>query len=150
MEIRKAKKGDLNKISKIGNEVREFKVGKDVVTFWPKKTLAKIIASKKDLIFIAEQEKKIIGFIIVNYNSVFGKAIIENVIVRKEFRKMGIAKELLDNVLRQLKKQRCSYVSALANSKEKEAINWYIKRGFNKGDNFVWMDIILGREFKRR
>ena len=64
MEIRKAKKGDLNKIIKLGKDVKEFNVGKDVVTFWPKKTISRIITSKKDMIFIAEQDKQIIGFII--------------------------------------------------------------------------------------
>ncbi len=148
MIIRKAQAKDVNQLRKAGTSVKEFKVSKEVVTFWPKKVLLNIIKSRKDFILVAEENNSIIGFVIVNFNPNFGKAIIENIFVKKEFRGKNVGKQLLEKALERLRKLKCNYICALVESKNK-AIGFYLENEFNKGINCVWMDKILSKSFKK-
>ncbi|NOY14941.1 MAG: hypothetical protein GXP43_01865, partial [bacterium] len=61
ISISQAAKQDIDEIVKLGNEVEEFQVSDEVVTFWPKHVIANIIKSKTDFIIIAKDQKQIIG-----------------------------------------------------------------------------------------
>jgi len=144
MRIRKATGKDVGKILKLGNSVKEFKVSKKTVSFWPKKVLMSIVKSKNNFILLAEEDKKLMGFIIINYNPAFDKAIIENIFVVKEFRQKNIGSKLLKEAL---KKINCGYVCTLAELNNKKSINFYSKNGFTKGIKSAWLDRPL-RSFK--
>ena len=147
MKIREAKKSDIQPIINIGNYAKEFEVSDGVVNFWPEKILSQIIESKNDFIIVAEKDKNILGFIIVNLNVNFSKAIIENIFVKENFRGNNVGRLLLDHTLNKLSKKKCSYVCALVNSESKSSINWYIKNEFSKGIKCVWLDKILLKSF---
>ncbi len=149
MEIKNATLLDINAIIKLGNAVDEFQVSDEVVTFWPKDILVNCVNSKTDFLLIAEENKNIIGFIIANYNPNFKKAVIENIFVKKDYRKQNIGSQLLDCLLEKLKDLKCEYVCSLVESHNDIAIEFYIKHGFNKGINCVWLDKILEKSFKK-
>lgn len=148
LKIRKAKLTDLDKIIKLVKNVKAFKVGKEVVGFWPKTSLKKIIKSKDDIILLAEQNNELVGFIIINYNINFNKAVIENIFVEKKHRGRGIGRRLLAESLKLLKKRGCGYLCALVNSKNSKEIKWHIKQNFDKGINCLWLDMILDKSFR--
>ena len=150
MRIRTATLQDIKKIDKIGNSVNEFQVSKEVVTFWPESVLSNCIQSKNNPILVAEESKHIIGFIIANYNLCFKKAIIENIFVSPEYRGKNIGESLLKSLLKKLIALKCEYVCSLTEEKNNVAVDFYIKNGFNKGINCVWLDTILGKTFKKK
>jgi ribosomal protein S18 acetylase RimI-like enzyme len=86
MRTREATIKDINEIHRIASKVSEFSVSADTVNFWPKKILQNCVKSKSGLLLVAEENGKIIGFIIVNYNPTFSKAIIENIFVSPQYR----------------------------------------------------------------
>lgn len=116
VNIREATEDDINAIFQLGSKVDEFQVSKDVVTFWPKETLRKIILESEIPIIVAFEDNNIVGFVITNYNSSFGKAIIENIFVLPEFRRKQIGRELLNALLELLQKNGCQYVCTLLES----------------------------------
>ena len=148
MKIREIKKLDVDSILRIGNSAKEFKVSSEVVNFWPREILMKVVDDEKDFIVVAEEDKDIVGFLIVNLNLNFSKAIIENVFVKEKFRGGKVGKLLLDYALKKLQKEKCSYVCALVNSGSKNSIAWYIKQDFNKGIDCIWLDKVLLKTFK--
>jgi len=150
MKIRIATLKDINEIIKIGNSVNEFQVSDKVVAFWPKSVLIDCVKNKQNPIFVAEEGQRIIGFIISNFNPYFKKAIIENIFVIKEYRSKSIGKALLKSLLDKLAALKCEYVCALVEEKSEIAVDFYIKNGFNKGINCVWLDTILGKSFKKK
>ena len=150
MKIRTARLHDINEIVKIGNSVNEFQVSEEVVTFWPKSVLIDCIKSKNNLILVTEENKHIVGFIIANYNPCFKKAIIENIFVKPEHRDKNIGKLLLKSLLKKLAVLKCEYVCSLVEENSNVAVDFYIKNGFNKGINCVWLDTILGKSFKKK
>jgi ribosomal protein S18 acetylase RimI-like enzyme len=149
MQIRKAKKSDIDKINKIGNNVNEFRVSEKVVTFWPRNILLDLIKSKTGLILVAEENEDVLGFVIANYNPTFRKAIIENIFVQEKYRKQDIGKRLLTSLLKQLKSIGCEYVCTLVESKSSRAIDFYIENNFKEGIECVWLDKILNKSFRR-
>lgn len=89
MIIRKAKVGDVDEIWRLGSGAPEFQVSDKVVAFWPKEILIDCIRSSFNPIFVAQDNEKIQGFIILNLNSSLKKAIIENIFVVPERRRNG-------------------------------------------------------------
>lgn len=145
--IRKAILNDLESIWNLGSNVNEFEVSKETVTFWPKDILELCINS--GAIFVSEGIDEINGFIVVNYNPDFKKAIIENIFVDSKFRGMGIGEDLLMNLLKYLREKGCEYVCSLVEEKDNTGINFYLKNNFNRGINCVWLDLILENDFRK-
>lgn len=148
MQIREATINDIDNIHNLGKQVDEFNVTNKVVTFWPKHILKNCIESDTDRLIIAEDKKEIIGFLIVNNNPTFKKAIIENIYITPQYRKKWIGKKLINVSLDKIKTAWCEYVCALV-EEDNIAIGFYENNGFNKGRNFVWMDIILSKKFSK-
>lgn len=146
MKIKKAKIADIDDIFNLGNQVNEFKVSKDVVNFWPKEILKECL--QNDAILVAEENKKIVGFIIVNYSSIFKKAIIENIFVSKKHRNKGIGKLLLKALLNDLHDRGCKYICSVIENNYEAGINFYLKNNFNKGIDCIWLDYILDKSFE--
>ncbi len=149
MEIKPATLEDVSEIITLGNSVNEFQVSDQVVTFWPEKVLADCIKNKQNPIFIAVENKQIVGFVIANYNPSFKKAIVENIFVDPSFRGRGIGKSLLNNLLNRLKELGCEYICSLIEIKDESGVQFYFKNGFNRGIDCVWMDKILDEYFNR-
>lgn len=149
MEIRDAKKKDINGIHSLGKDVEEFSTTDEVVTFWPKYILENCIKSRTDFFLIAEENDGIAGFIIVNYNSTFKKAVIENLYVHPDFRGRKIGRELLESVIEKLKKINCEYICALTETTNERVIKLHLDLDFNKGKEYVWLDKILDKRFSK-
>jgi ribosomal protein S18 acetylase RimI-like enzyme len=149
MKIREAKIIDAEKIYQLGKNISEFTVSDETVVFWPIGILKNCIKSKSDWIIVAEDADEILGFIIINNSTVFKKAIIENIFIAVDHRNKGLAKKLLLFALNKIKASGCEYVCALAGERNKKAMNFYIKRGFQEGEKFKWLDKILSKKFKK-
>ncbi len=93
----------------------------------------KFIAQKNQYSIVALSEKKLVGF-----GSIFffqrvrgGKVgIIEDLIVSRNYRKLGIGSKILKNLISEAKDQKCFKIY-LESSTESEA--FYSKQGFLKG-----------------
>ena len=149
MEIKHAMSEDIDEIIDLGNYVNEFQVSDEVATFWSKEILNECIKDGNNPIFVAKENKQIIGFIIANYNPSFKKAIIENIFVTPNFRGQGAAKLLLDNLVDELKVLGCEYVCSFTENENNIAVKFFLNNDFNKGINCVWLDKILSDSFKK-
>lgn len=149
MIIREAKISDIAEIQKLGANIDEFNTTKEVVTFWPEHILRNCVESKTDWLLVAEKDSKIIGFIICNNSSVFKKAVIENIFVSSLHRKKGVGKRLLESLLDKIHLTDCEYVAVATGENNDTAISFYIKNGFNRGENFAWMDKVLSEKFSK-
>ena len=147
MNIRKAKTEDIDQIIALGNNVDEFKVSKDVVTFWPKDVLERCVESNNPIL-VCEVDNQIIGFIIANYNESFKKAIIENTYVLTSERGKGYGKALLKELLVVLEDSGCQYVCTLIETQSICSIDFYTRNGFDRGIDCAWLDMALGENFK--
>ncbi|HEU4914708.1 MAG TPA: GNAT family N-acetyltransferase [Candidatus Saccharimonadales bacterium] len=149
MITRKAQLADVDAIHVLGENVSEFSVNDETVTFWPKELLAHAVESDDVLLLVVEENTVIVGFLIVNYNHGLKKALIENIYVHPDMRGQGIGDQLLQKMLELLPDMGCEYVATLVPLDAKSAVSLYERSGFNRGESFLWLDRSLSDSFKK-
>lgn len=148
MNIRQATIEDIDELYMLGEQTPEFSVNADTVTFWPKDTLASAIAATDVIVLVCHDEHEIQGFIIASYSEGLRKATIENVWVAPGYRKKGIGKDLLSELVEHLTEQGCEYIATLIPPDANEALYLYLNAGFTKGQTFLWLDKSISNNFK--
>ena len=137
MKIRRATKKDLEKYILIEKESGDeySKLIKRRVRFTReqiKKDFKDCLKNKKRFILILKQDGGIIGYLKVsvlenNYEK-FGY--IDNIFVKKKFRKKGLGTKLIFNVIKELKKKKVKICTLGVDIKNKNALKLYEKLGF--------------------
>jgi ribosomal protein S18 acetylase RimI-like enzyme len=139
MKIMKALEKDIDEMCTIGRTVKYFKTSKGETIFWTKKQISNWLNSKDDVLIVAKNEGKIVGFILAIFHKPTGKAVIENLWVDKIQRKNGLGTRLLDTCVKELHTKGSIYINALVNMNNKPIRDFLTKNGFDKGYAFYWM-----------
>lgn len=142
MEIRKMEEKDVEQVYDIGIKVKEFVVSENR-RFWSKQTIYDWTNRKNDILLIAEDDEKIIGFMMSRFHEPTKEAIIDNIFVSEDWRGRGVGTELVKECLKQLKEKGTNYVYCTITTDNTPTIEFLKKNGFNKGYEFIWMDLFL-------
>ena len=139
VKIRKANANDVAKLISIGKRVDEFKVDKETRGWWSKKQLEKWIKSKSDVVLVAEEDKRIVGFVMFAHHTPTGKVTYENGWIDREYRGKEIILELTKIGLKKLKAKGARYICGLVKKDNINSIIFLEKNKFKKGFDFTWM-----------
>lgn len=139
MKIRSMKISDILEIIEIGEQIEEFRVDSKVKGFWTKEQLAKWVNSKEDVLLVAEENDRIVGFVMFAHHVPTGKVTFENAWADKEFRGKGIVEKLVREGIKELKQTGATYLCALAKTDNLASIKFLEKNKFMKGFDFSWM-----------
>lgn len=145
MIIREAEANDIDNIWELGKNVSGFETAEDIVTFWPISILENCIKKEDVLILVSEIENQIIGFIILNINKSLFKAEIENIYILEEYREKGYGNQLLKYALNEMKNRNIENICVMSD----DIVDFLVKRGFTKGNQFYWMDLAFNDRFKK-
>jgi ribosomal protein S18 acetylase RimI-like enzyme len=137
--IRGMKISDISKIIQIVKSVEEFRVDSKVKGFWSKEQLERWIKSKKDSLIVAEENKKIVGFVMFAHHISTGKVTFENAWIDKKFRGKGLIEKLTKKGIKDLKKKGATYLCGLAKTDNSASIKFLEKNKFMKGFDFSWL-----------
>ena len=107
---------------------KEFKEKFD--KFWNINILKSELNNNNSLYFVAKEEKEIVGFVGVLINVDFTE--ITNIVVKKDFRKLGIGKMLLEKIIEETKKINKEMIYLEVNENNECAINLYKKYRFEE------------------
>lgn len=122
MKYRKASVKDIDSLYEI--EAKHFSHP------WTKEQfLYEISENEFSTILVAEDEDKIVGFLV--YWILFDNAQICNICVRDEYRKKGIASDLFDIAETAFQMHGCFSITLEVRVSNEPAINLYKKRGFS-------------------
>jgi ribosomal protein S18 acetylase RimI-like enzyme len=143
MEIRQMRIMDIEAVHRLGSETKEFQVSEST-TFWPIDMLGTWICAGQDVLLVAEEDGQIAGFFLSQLHQPTGKAIIENCMVAKNFRGLGIAEKLFKAGFELLKEKNARYVCAEVHP-DNLAIQHILAKsiGLEKGENFTWMGVFV-------
>jgi len=142
IKYRRLKEKDIPRILEMAGEPeyqKEVKVT-DQTAFWTAEELKNWVKKSKDPLIVAEDNKKIIGFILFTVHHATGKATLENILVSPKYRGKGIGTKLLKTALEELKKQGVKYICALARNDNEEVISFLLNSGLKDGYEFIWFE----------
>ena len=106
-----------------------------------------LLKSEHDFLFVIDFNSNIVGTITVNIciNGAFSNsnyAVFENMIVRKEFRKLGIGSFLLNYLEEFVKNKGCTKIHITSSLKREDAHRVFIKHGYSitskSFKKFIW------------
>lgn len=135
-------RSDVKLVYDIGMKAEEFAIS-ETSRFWAKEQLYKWIDSKDDVLLVAEENREIIGYVTSQLHTPTGKATIENVYVDEQYRRRGTGSDLIQECLKQLEERGATYVCGMVKLKDRLTTEFLKSLGFNKGYDFVWMEIYL-------
>lgn len=149
IKVRKATLHDIDPVFMLWENIDEFVVTDDVVTFRPKEILKNCVGSELSVFIVAEDVSKVIWFLIVNYNPTFKKSIIENIFVSESYRQQWVGWKMLWLAQDYLMEKWCEYTCTLVEETDEKALRFYQANKFNKGKIFVWLDQVWSKQFCR-
>ncbi len=95
----------------------------DFDNFWSASILKSELEKNNSLYFVAKIGKEIVGFAGITINIDFNELM--NIVVRKDFRKQGIGKLLLEKIIEESNEMKKQYIYLEVNEKNENAINLY-------------------------
>lgn len=145
VEIRGARKEDVDEIIKIGSKLEDaLKASKSSKSHFHEKSefIEFIKKSKGNILLVAEEHKQVIGFL---YAKILTKdwCMIDNLAVKKNFQNMGVGNLLLNKLYSILNKRKITYIQGLIEINHKKSRKFWKDRGFKEGKIFVWVDKFL-------
>ena len=99
-------------------------------SFWNINILKSELNNNNSLYFVAKKQNEILGFIGILINFDFTE--ITNIVVKKDFRKLGIGKMLLEKIIEETKKFNKEMIYLEVNENNEGAINLYKKYRFEE------------------
>lgn len=143
LNVRDARESDIGKIIKLGTEVDGFAVSDDDEIFWSEDSLESWIDSNKDVCLVAESGYDLVGFVLSHIHEPTGKVEIENIYVKKDFRREGVAERLYDELMSEYDSMDASFVVSLV-KKDNHVMHGFSKKmDFDKGENIIWWEYEL-------
>lgn len=127
--IRAAKKNDLSSVATIG-KIHEFQLANG--EYMDAKTFSRFL--KSDLFFVAEQNKKIIGFLLGEQLFHANGAMLWFIAVQKEKRDQGIGQKLLEYFESKCNQKKLEFILLYSPTTSKKAIHFYTKNHYKKGN----------------
>lgn len=140
--ISKMTKEDLNSISNI--------LQSDFDDFWNYNILLNELNSSNSIYLVAKINNEIIGF--AGITLILDEAEINNIVIKKDFRKKGYSKILLQNLIDLSKKQNIKKINLEVNIENIIAINLYhsfnfkdvgLRKGYYKGKDAILMSLFI-------
>lgn len=133
-----ATKKDINELCGLLNEL--FNIEKDFTPNYKKqkKGIELMLNNKNGIIFVSRYNNKVIGMVSIQIlisTAEGGKvALLEDLVVAKNFRNMGIGTKLISKVEEYCRKNDISRISLLADKNNKNAILFYGTKNYNFTD----------------
>lgn len=140
--ISKMTKEDLNSIANI--------LQSDFDDFWNYNILSNELNSSNSIYLVAKINDEIIGF--AGITLILDEAEINNIVIKKDFRKKGYSKILLQNLIDLSKKQNIKKINLEVNIENTIAINLYhsfnfkdvgLRKGYYKGKDAILMSLFI-------
>ena len=153
INIRKAKKGDFEKILKLAEELYEAELPFDKnlnENYYnnqkAKEDLKKLISSRKRTFLVAEENDNLVGYVdgyIIEKEEVYIEkvAYLDHLCVTRKYRKQGIGKILIDEFAKIMKEKGVKYIKLNAFENNIPAVSLYKKEDFKEYSVYYMKEI---------
>lgn len=142
MLVRKLISNDVSTLLEMATREEGFRVSEDAPCFWSRAQLECWISTGTDVLLGAEEDGRLVGFVLTILHRPTGKVTCENLFVLPEWRGCGIAKALLNEMRKHLKENGATYLHLLVKTDSSSA-RFYERMGLTRGFDFVWFEELL-------
>lgn len=138
MEITRMTLEDVEAVYTLGASEPGFKVSNSS-GFWTSKQLCSWVEADQDVLLVAKDGPLVVGFLLTTMHQPTGKVVFENHFVLPSHQNLGVAKLLMDEALRILRKRGAMYICFAVKESNGHALRYY-SRYFVAGETFVWFE----------
>jgi len=137
MKIRRGKLNDAKEILRILKETPELSGNKDEeIVYTPQFVNGALTHPDRDLVLIAEEDGKIIGFLIAELWEHKEYSYLIDVYIKQEFRRQGIASKLFEEYEKYCKNNKMNVIVGLVLVDNKVMQKWCDKHEIKQGNKF--------------
>jgi ribosomal protein S18 acetylase RimI-like enzyme len=142
--IRKMLSTDIKTIYRMGRSCRSFDVSGSTSGFWSEEVLRRWCVSRNDILLVAEDSHRIVGFAFCSCHRPTLKAVLENIWVDRTYRRIGIGNELIKCVIHILLRRRYRVLVAhVSLDLGRDSKRFFEGVSFTQGRLMQWYDLPL-------
>jgi len=147
-DIGPLKEEDITTLRSIGLNIPEFSVGTETPSFYSEEALRRMSQSPDCIVLVAKVKDEIAGFILTSLLVPARDAYIHTVAVTEKYRKQGLAGELLERTLSEIKSRQpeVNHVFTDIQTENGPSLSLFKKYGFEIGREFHYVDMMLPEE----
>ena len=131
---------DVPVVHQYGMLERRFAISESMPGFWTEQQLYRWLEKESDVLLVAEVQSEIAGFMFSSLNEETGKAQLENLFVKEDYRGKGIGIILIEDSLKRLEEKGSTYYVSLIEPDNEIAMSLFEYFGFRRGKVMLWMD----------
>lgn len=130
--------GDVSQVIAIAKLASELKAS-ETDEFWSKQQLERWVMSD-DIMVVAEVKGAVVGFQLTQQHSPTKTGYLSDIAIHIDWRRRGIASQLIEAALVAMKARNLEYVYGLTKVENIKIHSLLEKHGFQKGSAFYWFE----------
>ena len=134
--IEKMKPEDLDGVIVLGLATKELHPQDEFPAYYSKKELIPFIKSPNDIYLVAKVDGKFAGYRLATFNPYLKEAYLLDMVVKPEYRGLGISTLLYKKTFEILRKKKCGWAWTLVRDDNPKMKKILTKKGFHKGVKF--------------
>lgn len=139
IKVCQARKKEAAKICALGRKIKELSAS-EKARFHKEKDIEEWIKKPKDnIILVAFDEKKFIGFLLAKIMS-SQWSMIDSLAVDPAYREQGIGSLILNELFNILEKKEVWYVQAFVRTENIKGRKFWQEKKFKEGKKFIWLE----------
>jgi ribosomal protein S18 acetylase RimI-like enzyme len=127
---------DLDEVIALGLATPELHVQAEEAIYYSKENLLGFIKSPHDIYLVAKVNNNFAGYRLATFNPYLKEAYLIDMVVRPEYRGLGIASKLYNKTFEMLDERDCEWAWALVKESNTKMMEVMKKKGFTKGSTF--------------
>lgn len=140
MKIRRGKLSDAKEILFLLRSTPELQGGEKEQIYTPDFVRGTITDKNRELILVAEENKRLIGFLSAELWKHKGYSFLSDIFILPKFRDKGVASRLYAKYEKILRRLKIKIITALVLVSNKRMQGWCKKHGIMKGNRFYFYE----------
>jgi len=139
MRIRKGRLSDAKALYNLLRDTPELHAAEEDNLYTPE-WVRSFLTSKSLLTLVAEEKKRVAGFIMAELWEKQGYSFLSNIAIVPEFRRQGVGSKLYKEYEAYCKKLKLKCINYLVLATNEKMQSWSEKHGFNKGKTLYYYE----------
>lgn len=134
--VKNIQESDVAEIVKLGLSTKELHLQEEMAIYYDEDEIKSFIKSPDHIYLVAKVDGKIAGYRLAIFNPFLLEAYLMDLVVKPEFRGIGVANTLYERTFEILREKKCEWAWTLVKEDNERMMKILPKKGFVKGSKF--------------